>query len=622
LKINPVRFKLVLLIFITLIPLSILNIIDIRKDLEINMQTELEANQEYAEVINTLFMGFLERTWSNQYVIGKTLVSHPDQRIQCLNKYLNNTSLENQLFRMDYYWATSEGIVNISSKEAEILIDIRDRNIYQDIINGKEKVIGNLERSTITGELIIPIARGILIDGELKGIVINTIRANDMKYILPINRIVSGSIFGLVDKDANIVYRGGDNILIPKIEVASEDSPTRKALKGEVIKTYSRYSQSDGIERLGVDCPIKEIGWASFVATPVEKVLANGRYSSIRNLTVFTLIYIISFAIAILMSSSFIKSIEKLKLAAHKVKTGDLNVKTGINEDDVFGDVGQAFDKMVEALNQKAIETEEYNQLKSNFLATISHEFKTPLNIILGSIQLLENTDMNDLEEFQRLFNKYIGIQKQNSYRLLRLISNFIDITKIESSNVKIKLRNNDIVKVIEDITMSIVEYTKMKDISIIFDTDVEEKVIAFDMDMMERIMLNLLSNAIKFTEKGGKIEVNIYGEEEKVIISVKDNGIGIPQDKLEMIFNRFAQVENPLRRGVEGSGIGLSLVKSLVELHEGSISVHSELGKGSEFIMELPDRVIDDNRIERDREEACYSEKIHVEFSDIYVVK
>lgn len=621
-KINPVRFKLVLLIFITLIPLSILNIIDIRKDLEINMQAELEANQEYAEVINTLFVNFLERTWSNQYVIGKALISQPNQRIQCLSKYLNDTSLENQLFKMNYYWATPEGIMDISSKEEELLIDIKDRSIYQEIINGKEKVIGNLERSTISGELIIPIARGILVDGELKGIVINTIKANDIKHILPINRIVAGSIFGLVDKDANIVYRSGDSILIPKIEVASEDSPTRKALRGEIIKTYSRYSQSDGIERLGVDCPIKEIGWVSFVATPVEKVLANGRYSSIRNLTVFTLIYIISFAIAILMSSNFIQSIEKLKLAAHKVKTGDLNVKTGINEEDVFGDVGQAFDKMVEALNQKAIETEEYNQLKSNFLATISHEFKTPLNIILGSIQLLENTDMNDLEEFKRLFNKYIGIQKQNSYRLLRLISNFIDITKIESSNVKIKLRNNDIVKVIEDITMSIVEYTKMKDISIIFDTDVEEKIIAFDMDMMERIMLNLLSNAIKFTEKGGEIQVNIYVEEEKVIISVKDNGIGIPQDKLEMIFDRFAQVENPLRRGVEGSGIGLSLVKSLVELHEGSISVHSELGKGSEFIMELPDRVIDDNSMEGYREEGCYSEKIHVEFSDIYVVK
>ncbi|MBU5255407.1 sensor histidine kinase [Tissierella praeacuta] len=621
-KINPVRFKLVLLIFITLIPLSILNIIDIRKDLEINMQAELEANQEYAEVINTLFVNFLERTWSNQYVIGKALISQPNQRIQCLSKYLNDTSLENQLFKMNYYWATPEGIMDISSKEEELLIDIKDRSIYQEIINGKEKVIGNLERSTISGELIIPIARGILVDGELKGIVINTIKANDIKHILPINRIVAGSIFGLVDKDANIVYRSGDSILIPKIEVASEDSPTRKALRGEIIKTYSRYSQSDGIERLGVDCPIKEIGWVSFVATPVEKVLANGRYSSIRNLTVFTLIYIISFAIAILMSSNFIQSIEKLKLAAHKVKTGDLNVKTGINEDDVFGDVGQAFDKMVEALNQKAIETEEYNQLKSNFLATISYEFKTPLNIILGSIQLLENTDMNDLEEFKRLFNKYIGIQKQNSYRLLRLISNFIDITKIESSNVKIKLRNNDIVKVIEDITMSIVEYTKMKDISIIFDTDVEEKIIAFDVDMMERIMLNLLSNAIKFTEKGGEIQVNIYVEEEKVIISVKDNGIGIPQDKLEMIFDRFAQVENPLRRGVEGSGIGLSLVKSLVELHEGSISVHSELGKGSEFIMELPDRVIDDNSMERYREEGCYSEKIHVEFSDIYVVK
>ena len=167
---------------------------------------------------------------------------------------------------------------------------------------------------------------------------------------------------------------------------------------------------------------------------------------------------------------------------------------------------------------------------------------------------------------------------------------------------------------------MSIVEYTKLKDISIIFDTDVEEKIIAFDADMVERIMLNLLSNSIKFTERGGEIEVNIYNEEAKVKISVKDNGIGIPEDKLEMIFDRFGQVENSLRRRTEGSGIGLSLVKSLVELHEGTISVQSEFGRGTEFIIELPDKIIDNDFIAKNEENTFNAERIHVEFSDIYV--
>jgi signal transduction histidine kinase len=202
----------------------------------------------------------------------------------------------------------------------------------------------------------------------------------------------------------------------------------------------------------------------------------------------------------------------------------------------------------------------------------------------------------------------------------LRLINNFIDINKIEDNHIKIKLCNNDIVKVVEDITMSIVEYTKLKDISIIFDTDVEEKIIAFDADMVERIMLNLLSNSIKFTERGGEIEVNIYNEEAKVKISVKDNGIGIPEDKLEMIFDRFGQVENSLRRRTEGSGIGLSLVKSLVELHEGTISVQSEFGRGTEFIIELPDKIIDNDFIAKNEENTFNAERIHVEFSDIYV--
>lgn len=619
-KINRVKLKIILLIFIILIPLSILKIIEIRKGVELSIEAELDASQDYAEAISIAFMNFLERIWSSQYVMGNALVVEQNIESIDVKEYFSSIALGDKEFRIGYFWATPEGIITTSSEQSNLSIDIRDRYFFKEIISGEEKVIGNIERSVINGELIIPIARGIRFDGELKGIVLNTINVNAIKYIIPINRGVEGSVFGLADKNANIVYCSAKNELTTKIQIANADSPIRKALEGKIVKTYSRHSQVDEIERMGVDYPINDIGWVSFVSSPVEKVLASGKQSSKESLIVFGLIYIGSFIIAIIMSRGFIESIDKLKLAAYRVKSGELNIRTEINEDDDFGDVGQAFDNMIEALREKAKEAEEYNNLKSAFLTTISHEFKTPLNIILACIQLLENSDTEDHEEFHRLFNKYSRMQKQNSYRLLRLINNFNDITKIENNHLTIKLCNDDIVRVVEDITLSIVEYTNLKDISIIFDTDIEEKIIAFDADMIERIMLNLLSNSIKFTEKGGKIEVDVYEEENKVKISVKDNGLGVPKDKLEMIFDRFAQVDTSLRRRTEGSGIGLSLVKALVELHEGSISVQSELGKGTEFIVELPDKTVENNYIKKIEESRFDVERIHIEFSDIYI--
>lgn len=610
---------MILLIFITLIPLSILKIVEIRRGVELSIEAELKANQDYAEAINLAFMNFLERTWSNQYMLGKALIAHPEKGMEYIEDYLKKIASDEESFKMNNYWSTPEGIVSASSTKDNILLDISGRNFFKEIIGGKEKVIGDLEYSVVNGELIIPIARAIKVDGELKGIVINTIEAKNMKHIIPISRMGAGSLLGLADRNANIVYRNGNNaVLNSNLEAASEDSPIRRALKGEIVKTYSRNSQVDGIERIGVDYPIREIGWCSFVATPLAEVLESGRQSSIRNLVVFILIYIISFIIAFLISSGFMESIEKLILSAHKVKNGDLSVRTQISNDNDLGDVGQAFDSMVEALSEKAREEKEYNDLKTQFLATISHEFKTPLNIILGSIQILENPNIEG-EEFHKLLNKYIKMQKQNSYRLLRLINNFIDITKIENNYIKVKSENNDIVRVVEDITMSVVEYTRLKDIKIIFDTDVEEKIIAFDADMMERIILNLLSNSIKFTKPGGTIEVNICTEED-IKISIKDSGIGIPEDKLETIFDRYAQVENSMRKSFEGSGIGLSLVKSLVELHEGSISVQSRLGEGSEFVIVLPDRILDRDYVGNSREDTFNTERIHVEFSDIYI--
>lgn len=260
------------------------------------------------------------------------------------------------------------------------------------------------------------------------------------------------------------------------------------------------------------------------------------------------------------------------------------------------------------------------NKMLTEFFANISHEIKTPLNVIFGAIQILLlpiNEPSSNSSELKKV--KYLKVMKQNCFRLLRLVNNLIDLSKFDSGCIKLNLKNYNIVNVIEDITLSVADYIENKGIELIFDTDVEEKVMAIDVDKIERIILNLLSNAIKFTNQGGKILVSLWDAGESVIISVKDTGIGIPEDKLDIIFDRFGQVDKTLSRNREGSGIGLSLVKSIVNMHEGSIRVNSKFGEGSDFIIELPVRLTEKEEIIDNRLYENKVEKISIEFSDIY---
>lgn len=250
----------------------------------------------------------------------------------------------------------------------------------------------------------------------------------------------------------------------------------------------------------------------------------------------------------------------------------------------------EQLEKEINCRVEEIADLKQMGSLKIEFVGNIIHDFRTPITIIMSTIQLwdmrYEKTgDYSDYKFTKENF-KYI---KQNCRRLLKLTNNLIDLTKISRGYMKLDFNNHNIVYLVEDITMSVVNYAKREEISLIFDTDTEEKVIGCHRDSIERIILNLLSNAIKFTSRGGKIEVDLKDRESFVIISIKDNGIGIPKKMQKEIFNPFKQVNSSDKREKEGSGIGLSLVKFLVEEHGGKIYINDKLNIGTEFIIELP---------------------------------
>lgn len=263
-------------------------------------------------------------------------------------------------------------------------------------------------------------------------------------------------------------------------------------------------------------------------------------------------------------------------------------------------------------------------KVQDEVFANISHELKTPLNMIYSTNQLMELYLRNgSLDANRERIARNVGIIRQNCYRFTRLINNIVDMSRMDSGYFKLDIRKANIVETVRNIVDSISDYVRAKELGIVFETDVDEKYIACDNEKVERIMLNLISNAIKFTDPGGRINISVVDKGEFVEIRVRDTGIGIDQKYLDTIFLRYHQVNKTLTRNAEGSGIGLSLVKSIVEMHGGEISVESEPGAGSTFTVRLPAGNTAGQR-EADRTKSADSdansktEMINIEFSDI----
>ncbi|MEW8956387.1 sensor histidine kinase [Clostridium sp.] len=258
------------------------------------------------------------------------------------------------------------------------------------------------------------------------------------------------------------------------------------------------------------------------------------------------------------------------------------------------------------------------NKIKDEFIANIYHEVRTPLNIILSVVQLYESklSDKGFINEEKS--TEYLKTIRNSCYLMLKMANNIIDTNKLESGYFKLELKNHNIVSVVEDVTMLTREYAKIKEIEIIFDTEEEEIILACDIDKIERVIMNLLSNSIKFTPKGGIIIVTIYKNINNIVLAVKDNGVGIDKEKQELLFKRYYKAHDKNKIIAKGSGIGLSLVKLLVEMHRGSIAVDSEEGKGTEFKLYLPSNILNEEVNYNSSREDKIKEELFVELSDI----
>ena len=298
------------------------------------------------------------------------------------------------------------------------------------------------------------------------------------------------------------------------------------------------------------------------------------------------------------------------------IKDNDNNILENIS---IVQDVTEEIKAEKQIRNQK--EEIKYNELRTQFFANISHELKTPLNLIFSSLQLIDfHLNHGDIHQKKDKIYNYLGSIKNNGYRLLRLVNNVIDITRIDVNSFSLSRGNFDILKLCDAIVDSIENYIERKERKFVYQANIESTITACDPFNIERVILNLISNAVKFTNPGDIITLKLEKEADEIIISVRDTGIGIEDKNQQIIFEQFRQVDQSFQKKREGSGIGLYLVESIVEMHGGRVEVESEFKEYSEFRIFLPNKRIDKDTIQKESySPANLLDKIEIEFSDIY---
>lgn len=258
-------------------------------------------------------------------------------------------------------------------------------------------------------------------------------------------------------------------------------------------------------------------------------------------------------------------------------------------------------------------------ELQEDFLLNISHDLRSPINVVLSILQSVEGELVSQGLKIDEKRKSYRQIIRRNNLKMLKLIDNLMDASKLEKKYYKLEKQTIDIINLVENTATSIEKYAELKDIRIIFDTNVEECVCGVDPQAIDRIVMNLLSNALKFSPNGSEILVSVIVEGDKINIDVKDQGTGIPDEEQGSIFNRFIQAKQNKNKEQSGSGIGLDLVNYLSKAHGGEVKLLSTVGQGSEFIVTLPLIILKNEKRNYQLESRSKVEQLEVEFSDIY---
>lgn len=290
----------------------------------------------------------------------------------------------------------------------------------------------------------------------------------------------------------------------------------------------------------------------------------------------------ISFIIVIIFATELSLPISRMRSTALELAAGNYDIKTGIKRDDEIGDLAKTVDILSEKLLENDIERKKLDQMRLDFFANVSHELRTPITVIRAYTETLSDGVVTEEDKIQQYYNRMLSECKS----MERLVGDLLLLSKMQNPDFKIQREPVNIVQVFDDIIRSAGAIAEKKNISIKVMKNEQVSMILGDYDRLRQMFMVILDNAIKFSEENKTVHINI-AKTDKIIVSIKDEGVGIEPTDIPNIFEKF--YKSNLRQNASGTGLGLAIAKQIAIKHDGSIEVQSTPGVGTEFMFTFP---------------------------------
>ena len=351
-----------------------------------------------------------------------------------------------------------------------------------------------------------------------------------------------------------------------------------KVLAGQPIRQKSLFSGLGGGSVLTIAVPIVvdgEVAGAIFLHTTMEvsPALLAGAYRSILT-SALTAIIVGAFLMSVLVSR-FSRPLVQMNVIAHSIARGQFDRKADVRSRDEIGQLAQSFNSMADELRKQ-------EELRSGFVANVSHELRSPLTSIHGFAQGMLDGTIPQSEH-----QKYLDVIVGETRRLNKLIRELLDLSQIESGKFPLNKQNFDLNEMIRRVLITFEEKIDNKNLQIDVDFRQDKAMVQADPDRIEQVLINLLDNAIKFTSDNGHIRIWTHAASDKLLIGIQDDGPGIPEEDQPYIWERFYKVDKS-HTGKKGTGLGLSIVKKIIDQHGERITMQSQPGSGTTFVFSL----------------------------------
>ena len=294
---------------------------------------------------------------------------------------------------------------------------------------------------------------------------------------------------------------------------------------------------------------------------------------------------VIALTIAYFVSRSITSPIRKMQETAQQIAKGDFSTKVRIRGKDELSELAKSLNTMADELQQKMENLKQMDKMKSDFVANVSHELKTPLTLIKGYIETLEDKAIDDKDKARR----FISIIKEHAARLENIVDDLLSLSELELSRHSIQKTDCNLKSLIDEVVLGFGHALAEKRQVLNVNPQSSDLRIKADRDKIEQVFVNLIDNAIKYTQEAGTIEISIRDQQNTVTVTVHDNGIGIPKEHLDRVFERFYRVDKARSRELGGTGLGLGIAKHVVLAHNGQIRIESQANKGTTLSVTLP---------------------------------